>query len=76
MHTLGERAQCADGEEDRGALPDGVEGDGRAEGGRVGGAGWRMMESLWVDADLTGKLRCSLYVIGRYPSTLWCSSSP
>lgn len=37
--THGERAQCADGEEDRGALPDGVEGDGQAEGGESGRGG-------------------------------------
>lgn len=27
-------------------------------------------ELVWVDADLTAKLRCSLYIMGCYPSTL------
>lgn len=81
MRTRGERARCADGEEDRGALPDGVEGDRRRPGrGRAEweGRAQRMMESfVWVGADLT----CEAEVqpihyrwLSQYPLH-FCSSS-
>lgn len=43
MHR--ERAWCADGEEEQGALPDGVEESGW-QVGRSGGVDWAVMESF------------------------------
>lgn len=64
-----ERARSADGEEDQGALPDGVEGAGRAEGGGgEGRAQWLMEPCVGGGGPGSGKSRCSLRTLSGHPS--------